>query len=419
MPTYTNGSAAIPQYSRVFDSVSGMRVASASEIENGIAILRANANGPVAVEPLRNGETFSMIASMAIPSGVDVYRADGGLVATTGTSKIGRSRTSAAQAGHLVVVEYVTAGGGGGVGGGEPGPPGPKGMQYRGAHSLLTLYVVDDVVTSGGSSYIAIAQNQNEPVTNTAVWSLLVSKGDTGPTGPQGLTGATGPQGPTGPAGATGATGATGAQGPAGPAGATGATGATGPQGPQGPAGTGGGGDYAIVPTMAALTAITSPVTGARRRVTSNRLTFTYTGSAWEPDCLRIKVTASQFAALADVQLGQEVIITDTDTTQLSTSGGWVTTSVGPGAQVIAPYRLTATDITNGYKDLLGANIAQRVVLTVGSIAIEVWHTSDGSTPTNADATYNPSTGRLTWVGFQLADRLAEGDTIQGVYKPN
>ena len=92
-----------------------------------------------------------------------------------------------------------------------------QGFDFMGPFDNNNNYNAYDVVTYGGSTYVATigirggggspAQNQN--------WSLMAQLGDTGQTGAQG------PQG---------ATGAQGAQGPTGP---------MGPQGPQGPGGMG------------------------------------------------------------------------------------------------------------------------------------------------------------------------------------
>ena len=135
---------------------------------------------------------------------------------------------------------------------GAQGPQGPAGANgtgftFRDAWNSTDNYVVNDVVTDQGETWIAIAASTNsQPSTINADWSKLAARGADG-VGPQGPTGATGPQGPqgatgaTGPQGLTGATGsqgATGATGPQGPQGATGATGSQGPQGPQGPSAT-------------------------------------------------------------------------------------------------------------------------------------------------------------------------------------
>jgi hypothetical protein len=86
-----------------------------------------------------------------------------------------------------------------------------KGYSYKGAYSATTDYNVLDVVTSGGSSYVAKANpSAGTAPTNTTYWGLLASKGATGAAGPAG------PKGDTGAAGPKGDTGATGPQGPAG-----------------------------------------------------------------------------------------------------------------------------------------------------------------------------------------------------------
>jgi hypothetical protein len=160
---------------------------------------------------------------------------------------------------------------------GTPGPTGPQGpagangasFNFKKTWAAATVYEINDVVTEGGQSYIALASNTgtdpaNDVTASGGSWALMAAAGATGPqgpagsigpmgligltgaigpSGPQGLTGAVGPQGLqgiAGPAGAKGAAGATGAVGPQGPAGVAGAKGATGPAGPQGSSGTAG-----------------------------------------------------------------------------------------------------------------------------------------------------------------------------------
>lgn len=77
-----------------------------------------------------------------------------------------------------------------------------RGLRYRGAWSSTASYSRDDVVTSGGSTYVAKATSKGVSVTNTTSWALLVQRGATGPAG---AAGPTGPPGPTGPTGASGA----------------------------------------------------------------------------------------------------------------------------------------------------------------------------------------------------------------------
>jgi collagen type VII alpha len=81
---------------------------------------------------------------------------------------------------------------------------------YIGNWDNTVHYLTNDVVSRGGSSFIALANNFNSSPDyttpgNTANWALLAAKGA------QGDTGATGPQGDAGPTGATGATGTAGA----------------------------------------------------------------------------------------------------------------------------------------------------------------------------------------------------------------
>lgn len=115
-----------------------------------------------------------------------------GKVSATGTSQIGRASTAAAANGDVVSVVYLQVGGGSG---GGSGPAGPKGMNWRGPYSSVTNYVVDDGVSSGGSSYIAIQPSVNQPVTNALYWQLFASKGDPGTPGTPGNPGSIGPAG--------------------------------------------------------------------------------------------------------------------------------------------------------------------------------------------------------------------------------
>ena len=117
---------------------------------------------------------------------------------------------------------------------GDPGPP-VAGFGFREAWNNTTAYVANNIVTSGGSTWIALVNNVNiAPGTDATKWMLFAAKGDAGD---QGIQGAQGPSGPSGSPGSTGATGPQGAQGIPGP---QGPAGSTGPQGPQGPAGANG-----------------------------------------------------------------------------------------------------------------------------------------------------------------------------------
>jgi hypothetical protein len=115
------------------------------------------------------------------------------------------------------------------------------GITWRGPWVAATNYALNDAVSFGGSSYIAIgASTGAQPDVSPGSWSLLAQVGATGPAGPQGPTGNTGTTGAQGPQGPTGAVGATGATGLQGLAGAQGPAGPLGPAGPQGPAGSNG-----------------------------------------------------------------------------------------------------------------------------------------------------------------------------------
>lgn len=64
-------------------------------------------------------------------------------------------------------------------------------LAWKGAWSGATAYNVDEVVEYNGSSYIAIQAGTNkQPDTQTAYWSLMASKGDTGAAGTNGTNGA-------------------------------------------------------------------------------------------------------------------------------------------------------------------------------------------------------------------------------------
>ena len=95
-----------------------------------------------------------------------------------------------------------------------------KGYRYRGAWSSGTAYSVLDVVTTGGSSYLAKAASTGRaPASYPTLWGPLAlrgASGASGATGPQGAPGATGPQGVPGATGPQGVPEATGPQGLAG-----------------------------------------------------------------------------------------------------------------------------------------------------------------------------------------------------------
>lgn len=59
---------------------------------------------------------------------------------------------------------------------GVEGPQGPPGTVFRGAWASGTTYAKDDVVTSSGSSYLALQSNVGvTPGTDSSTWALLAS----------------------------------------------------------------------------------------------------------------------------------------------------------------------------------------------------------------------------------------------------
>lgn len=63
---------------------------------------------------------------------------------------------------------------------GATGPQGPAGLNWLGAYSGSTSYVVDDAVSFSGSSYICIAPSTGNDPTNATYWELLAQKGNDG-----------------------------------------------------------------------------------------------------------------------------------------------------------------------------------------------------------------------------------------------
>lgn len=49
---------------------------------------------------------------------------------------------------------------------------------FKGAYNNSTAYVVDDIVTSGGSSYICIQASTGNAVSNATYWTLMAEGGD-------------------------------------------------------------------------------------------------------------------------------------------------------------------------------------------------------------------------------------------------
>lgn len=75
---------------------------------------------------------------------------------------------------------------------GATGAQGDKGLNWQGAWSGATAYVIDDAVVDNGSAYVCTAGHTNQQPPNVSYWDVLASKGDQGDQGIQGETGADG-----------------------------------------------------------------------------------------------------------------------------------------------------------------------------------------------------------------------------------
>ena len=53
-------------------------------------------------------------------------------------------------------------------------------FNWKGAYNNSTAYVVDDVVSSGGSSYVCILASQGNAVSNGTYWNIMSSAGTNG-----------------------------------------------------------------------------------------------------------------------------------------------------------------------------------------------------------------------------------------------
>ena len=57
-------------------------------------------------------------------------------------------------------------------------------FNWKGAYNSSTSYAVDDVVSSGGNSYVCIQAHSNQAVGNaTAYWNIMSSAGTNGTNG--------------------------------------------------------------------------------------------------------------------------------------------------------------------------------------------------------------------------------------------
>ena len=60
-------------------------------------------------------------------------------------------------------------------------------FNWKGAYNSSTSYAVDDVVSSGGNSYVCIQAHSNQAVGNaTAYWNIMSSAGTNGTNGSNG-----------------------------------------------------------------------------------------------------------------------------------------------------------------------------------------------------------------------------------------
>ena len=60
-------------------------------------------------------------------------------------------------------------------------------FNWKGAYNSSTSYAVDDVVSSGGNSYVCIQAHSNQAVGNaTAYWNIMSSAGTNGTNGTNG-----------------------------------------------------------------------------------------------------------------------------------------------------------------------------------------------------------------------------------------
>lgn len=63
---------------------------------------------------------------------------------------------------------------------GPTGPTGPRGLNWRGAWEASTTYSIDDAVSHGGSSYIAVKASTGQVPPSSEYWGVLSAKGTDG-----------------------------------------------------------------------------------------------------------------------------------------------------------------------------------------------------------------------------------------------
>jgi len=77
---------------------------------------------------------------------------------------------------------------------GEKGDTGAPGTRWFGAWSAETTYILNDGVSHGGRSFVALAENTNSepPAAGNATWQLIADKGADGTDGTNGADGGDG-----------------------------------------------------------------------------------------------------------------------------------------------------------------------------------------------------------------------------------
>jgi hypothetical protein len=117
-----------------------------------------------------------------------------------------------------------------------------SGFNYYGTWSDTTTYIINDVITYNGQSYVSI-QNGNlnkQPSVQPAWWSVFSAAGSSGTSGTSGTSGSSGSSGTSGSSGSSGTSGSSGSSGTSGTSGSSGSSGTSGTSGGTGSSGTSG-----------------------------------------------------------------------------------------------------------------------------------------------------------------------------------
>ena len=114
-----------------------------------------------------------------------------------------------------------------------------SGFNYYGTWSDTTTYIINDVITYNGQSYVSI-QNGNlnkQPSVQPAWWSVFSAAGSSGTSGTSGVSGSGGTSGTSGTSGSDGLVGSNGTSGTSGTSGQDGSSGTSGVDGSSGTSG--------------------------------------------------------------------------------------------------------------------------------------------------------------------------------------